>query len=197
MGQVILGIVVSVAVLVVGGCFWLERSLNRRHLTSVDKHAAERMAAARELPILWLGSAYDSDGDGSADLELSSFSIRQTSALSPLGLPQYEMYVGYGRCLLPKWEGGCPLPLTIVFDPPCEFIGDPPRIEDVRGVEARDAGDSIYLLTRDYVIEIWSHSLSGGATRVAQSLYGANELAAGITRTTDLPPRPAGLCENE
>lgn len=197
MVKIILGIVVSGVVLVAGAYCWLDYSLNRRHLTSVDKNAAEKMAAATELPILWLGPAYDSDGDGSADLELSSFSIHQTSALSPLGLPQYEMYVGYGRCLLPKWEGGCPLPLTIVFDPPCKFIGDPPRIEDVRGVEARDAGDSIYLLTRDYVIEIWSHSLSGGATRVAESLYGANKLAAGITRTTDLPPRPAGLCKNK
>ena len=196
MGKVILGIVVAgVMLVVVAYGYWFNYTLNRRHLTSVDKHAAEKMAATTELPVLWLGPAYDSDGDGSTDLELSSFSIRQTSAISPLALPQYEMYVGYGRCLLPKWDGGCSLPLSIVFDPPCHRIGPSVKIADVRGVEARDAGDSIYLLTRDNVIRIWSQSPD--AIRAAESLYGANELAAGITTMTDLPPRPAGLCENE
>ncbi len=198
----LLGLVMLAAVWLMASRWGINYSLHHRGWSSVDEEADDEMREVTQLPVLWLGESYDADGDGTGELELSAFDIRGSNARDPRGVehnvPQYEMYLGYGRCKFPPVEGGCALPLSVVFDPPCDFIGDPPRIPDVRGVEARDAGDSIYLLTRDYQIRIWPPRAGAGyvesALRVAEALRGANDLARGVTPGSGLPRRPDAFC---
>jgi hypothetical protein len=178
------GIVVA---LILGWGWYLDYAMTHRGSTDIDEHAAENARAYAHAPILWVGESYNIDTD--TELEpFSTFGVR--GGLEGVPDEPIDIYIGYGQCDFPDYEGGCALPLSMTFKDPCEFIGDPPRIDDIRGVEAHDAGDHLYLLTRDYTIAIW------GARRdeVARSLVGANALASDIGLGDDLPRRPGNLC---
>lgn len=96
----------------------------------IDVHPEE----VRGLPVLWLGEAYDSDGDGDEDMELTvgQYNVSpelRDPATSELIRPEMRSYlIGYGTCEIPEGVRGCPIPISITIYDPCTA---PPLAEEV------------------------------------------------------------------
>ena len=173
---------------------------------TVAAQAENTATSFDDFPVLWLGPAYDSDGDGSDDMPLKHAGATQQNAfLDPrtgreLRPALRDFSLSYGTCEIPPHQDECTIPITIVFDPPDAQRPPLAGVEQhlsVRGVEAAtfDSG-SLWIPTADFTITIIPSFARDGAERLNQSLriasllFGANAKASWITRGTDFHPMP-------
>ncbi len=169
--------------------------------------ALENVTSFDGFPILWLGSSYDSDGDGVGDMPLSVARPEQSDALvgpdgSVIRPATSSFGLGYGACDIATGRDSCTIPISISLYP---VNATPDLAEEVqsgatrnvRGVDAVVFGEGeLWIETGDVTMSI---SVQGGtpderltkATRVANSLEGANAKARakGITKTSNFVPQ--------
>ncbi len=158
-----------------------------------------------EYPILWLGSGYDSDGDGVDDMPLrgaeeanfpAHFDFRTNQQVQPA---IRSVSLGYGTCEIPPRESQCAVPITIYIYPADHQLPVPAggqRLTTLRGVDVfRYADGHLWIETADFTVSIGLSfrkgvNLTDEALRIAANLYGANAKAAGITKDSDFRPKP-------
>jgi hypothetical protein len=149
-------------------------------------------------PVLWLGETYDADKDGKDELVLRHGSWTYSPALvdkhGRVLLPEHQFYqVTYAEPCDVSSVLRCPPPVITVKTQPCgtQPISNVAKTGDaslVRGVTAEALAEgSVWIATRDFYIQITVADpdpavAARAASRVAEEIYGANELAAGYTR---------------
>jgi hypothetical protein len=163
-----------------------------------------------EFPVVWLGTSYDSDGDGVGDMRLSSaYAVHGPAFTNPIDgtiiSPQLTWFtLGYGTCKIPDGKESCNVPLNIDVDPP----GDPrdevalsqARDEDHLTVRGADAivseGRILWIFAEEFTVRISpvaqpppGQSRLDQALRVASLLVGANPKGSWITTGTDFHPK--------
>jgi hypothetical protein len=180
---------------------------------SVPTISAEKIAATAqtatsfgEFSLFWLGSSYDSDGDGVGDMPLSAaYYLSGEAVVNPrtgavISPAQRSFILAYGTCRIPKGRSQCGTPIGIVIEPPDNQSPPLAGVEGqvaVRGVYAATYdGGALYIKTADVTITIMPSFASDGdeklnqSLRIANQLLGANAKAAGITKDTDFRPVP-------
>jgi hypothetical protein len=173
----IVGATVLTGALFLGAICYFDYAMTHRGWTKIDGDAAGNARSYADAPVLWVGEEFDVDGDG--DLEpVSTFDTRGSDGE---GLPD-EIYIGYGRCKFPDYEGGCALPLSIIIEFTCSPI-DEPNVEQIRGVAATRQSH-LRLHSENVTITIYTSPARERA--VADALHGANDLASHITTDSDL-----------
>lgn len=171
---------------------------------------ADLAAAFDEFPLLWLGTSYDSDGDGIGDQELVAARPESESAfLNPKTGQQIRPAIrsfafAYGRCKIAPHAQSCPVPITIIFYPaasapvPDEVVLSDPTI-NLRGVAATEYnGGSLWfdIAGASFSIDVFADNEKerlSQAIRIAEQLVGANAKAAGITKDKPFPPPSAAV----
>jgi hypothetical protein len=157
---------------------------------------ASRVTSFDGFPLVWLGTSYDSDGDGVGDLALSDAYYQQGRAFDDprtgkeLRPAIRRFTLVYGTCEIPPGDSECTNPLTVVVFPANqELAALPLSTVRVRGVDATDFGSNGLLIeTADFKVSI--PAPRDDAMRVANALFGANALASWITKDTDFRPLP-------
>jgi hypothetical protein len=155
-------------------------------------------------PVLWLGEAYDADGDGVAETPLHWSDYWDYQALYVDGRlvePEHKAFaLAYGLCTPSEGSEECTAPISLSISPPDDMpLSDAVKTGqtvEVRGSEFTVFGDGqLYLRTPDYAVIISAGGLQW-AIGVANQLVGANPKGAYITRQTDFEgnlltgPRP-------
>lgn len=168
---------------------------------------AGQVASFQDYPILWLGPAYDVDSDGKPDD--IAFARRELSpaVVDPDGkmlLPARRSFsIAYGTCEIPPGAEGCPIPLNLVFEAPCEA----PRLSAkngtarVRGIDADvQVQGYLRLETADVTVTIATtgtslDEITRNSIRIANALQPANAKAKAVLAAGgDFRPKGAAQC---
>jgi hypothetical protein len=174
--------------------------------TAQPSGSSAELRAFTEFPVLWLGESYDSDGDGTGDMDLNVHGPAQSPPFNhpltgELIRPSERSYgISYGSCDIPVGADSCPIPITIEFYPPdTGSLSDSVKTGEkvlVRGIVATVYSDGhLWVETADVTFAIlavngprdgWLDS----AIRVLSLLEGANAPASHITQGSLLRPKP-------
>jgi hypothetical protein len=198
-------------VLIGGGVFSVGAICGGTPPPSVAEISSEAAVAESfsEYPLVWLGAAYDADGDGFAELPLTSTRVTHdreliSPATDEVIIPAATHFVmGYGTCHVPPDRETCTIPMTIVVYPPDHPI--PPIAEAVRtdkqvrlrGVVGISHLSGLWIDTGEFRVNITIPDSDPQrqlerAIDAAMHLTGANALASHITVESNfLPPPPA------
>jgi hypothetical protein len=150
-------------------------------------------------PLLWLGEAYDADGDGVAEMPLSGVDIRDNAPHVVGGqvLTPAVRYVdlSYGTCMIPPGREECKIPMTIGFEPP-DF---PPlsatvktgQTIQIRGATGERFNDySLYIHTADFNVIIHPPALGVTSDQAFARAVGVALALTGPTPRPATSPRP-------
>jgi hypothetical protein len=149
-------------------------------------------------PVLWLGQAYDADGDGVAETPLHYSDYWDYPAVyvdGRLSQPEHQAFaLAYGLCTPSEGSEQCTAPISLSISPPDDMpLSDAVKsgqTVEIRGAEFTVFGDGqLYLRTPEYAIIISAGGLEW-AIGVANQLVGANPKGAHITRQTDFYGNP-------
>ena len=171
---------------------------------------ADEVAQFDDYPLLWLGPSYDVDFDGTPDSITFAREEYTPPILNPATkdvlVPARRSYsISYGTCEIPQGATGCPVPLTMVFEDPCEAYplsqAAKAGTARVRGVDAIvQAVGGLRFETADFTLTIIAvgsspTEVADNAKRIAEDLVPANAKARSVLGArADFRPKELRTC---